>query len=150
MIPVKEVDARRLYERSRDELLALKRANAEVYDRSIMTLSSFLLAASLSFIREIVPLQNAKFIFIIQGSWICFGLSIISTIISFMYGQAAISLLLKTAENYYLNHDHEAYIISQKTEKKLVLVSLMSGTFFVMGAAMSIIFVIVNTIQGKL
>ena len=141
----KTTEGKRLYERARDELIALRRSNSEIYDRALMTLSSALLVASLSFIGKLVPLKTANYLIVLHFSWICFGLTIISTITSFIYGQLAIKTLLNAAERYYLYDEQGSYDVSLVVEKRLMCINSLSGIVFILGIIFSILFVIINT-----
>ena len=54
------------------------------FDRAILTLSSALLALSIAFVKDIVPIEQISLPGLLVASWILFGVSILSTLTSFI------------------------------------------------------------------
>ena len=50
----------RLYRQHRDELIELRKLDADKYDNAILTLSAALLAISVTFISNVFPLDTAQ------------------------------------------------------------------------------------------
>ena len=92
----------KLYNKTRDELLAKQMSNSETYDRSMLSLSSAFLALSITFIKDIVPVKESLCTWLLYLSWGLFALTIIVVFLSFIYGQKGIKRLLAGAEEYYL------------------------------------------------
>lgn len=65
------------------ELSKLRVANADNFDKSIITLASFSLALSLSFLKDFLPIDRAEVAWMLYGSWVLFTASIFSTLASF-------------------------------------------------------------------
>ena len=59
------------------------------FDKYVLTLASGALALSLTFIEKIVPHPDANTISILIGAWAAFGLSILLTLVSFLFSQKA-------------------------------------------------------------
>ena len=57
-----------IFDSFRDELYKRQLSNSEAYDKAILSLSSAGLAISLSFIKFIVPLEQAKYICVLEIS----------------------------------------------------------------------------------
>ena len=79
-------DLDKLYEqyiKQDDELSKRDLSNVENLDKAILSLSSAGLGLSLVFIRNVVPLKDASYIFLLHLSWFMFVLAIISLIVSF-------------------------------------------------------------------
>ncbi len=72
-----------LYDKFRDDLLKRQLSNTENYDKSILTLSSAGLAISLTFLKTVVPLENAEYIWLVQFSWVFFLLSILLSLVAY-------------------------------------------------------------------
>jgi len=133
-----------LYDKTREELLAQQRSNAETYDKSLLALSSGLLGISLAFIKDVVTLAHAEYKYLLFASWIGFGLTIILTIASIIYGQCKIRQLLDAAERYYLKEKEEAREESVKISNKIDRFNIWSGSVFILAIVFSISFVILN------
>lgn len=59
----------KLYNKTRDELLAKQMSNSETYDRSMLSLSSAFLALSVTFIKDIVPVKESLCTWLLYLSW---------------------------------------------------------------------------------
>ena len=73
-----------------DELHKYQLSNSQLFDRSILWLSSTGLGFSLAFIRNIVPLDNAANVCLLYCSWWGFVLAIMVTLSSFLISQCGI------------------------------------------------------------
>ena len=65
------------------ELSKLRVANTDNFDKSIITLASFSLGLSLSFLKYFLPIDRAEVAWMLYGSWALFTASIFSTLASF-------------------------------------------------------------------
>ena len=90
-----------LYAELKEDINKRDLSNSESFDKAILSLSSAGLAISLSFIKFIVPIEDAIYILCLYIAWICFGFAIISTILSLMASQSGLDKQLKIAECYY-------------------------------------------------
>lgn len=135
---------REVYANTRKDLLGRQLSNSEKFDNAILTLSTGALGISLAFIKDIVPLKIAQNLWLLKASWWLFGLSIISTLASFVASQRGISRQLKYAEEYYLNKRDE-YL--KKRNYPAILTDFLnysSGTLFIAAILITIFFVISN------
>ena len=114
-------ESERLYTELKNILLNRELSNSELYDRSILLLSTSALGISISFITNIVTLDHAQFKLLLITSWCLFGLSVVITIISFQTSQHAIKTQLKYAWKYYMEGSKE------HQNKKLSVLSQLSG-----------------------
>jgi hypothetical protein len=137
-----------LYANTRKDLLERQLSNSEKFDSAILTLSTAALGISLAFIKDIVPINIAQKLWLLKTSWWLFGLSIISTLSSFVASQLGISKQLYYAEEYYLNNKDQ--YLNKKNYPAIVTVFLnyFSGILFVIGIILTIFFVLSN-IGGK-
>lgn len=136
-----------IYDNYRDELNKRQLSNTENYDKAILTLSSAGLAISLSFIKNIVTLENAQYLYLLKASWTLFLLSIVVSLVAYLIGNAAISRQLRIAEDYYVNK-----LISAQTEKNRLsqfnnIINYTVGLFFVLAISILVVFVIFNIQQ---
>ena len=64
-------------------------SGTDSFDKSMLTLSSGALGVSLAVIKDIIPLGQAAWIFLLLGSWVAFALCIVTTVVSFLFSIAA-------------------------------------------------------------
>ena len=139
----------KLYNKTRDELLAKQMSNSETYDRSLLSLSSVFLALSVTFIKDIVPVKESLCTWLLYLSWGLFALTIIVIFLSFVYGQKGIKQLLAGAEEYYLKGNKDAYKVSEEVSKYIDWFNLASGIIFIIAIISTISFVSINSGRGK-
>ena len=132
----------RLLADTRADLLKRQLSNSENYDKAILSLSTAFLGFSLAFLKDMLPLRT-EWIGLLYGSWVAFGVAVLSTIISFYMSQRGIDAQLRKAEDYYLRDDQVA-LAKHWTAKATDCVNSASGAFFIIGISLTIAFVIVN------
>ncbi len=131
----------RIYEEFRNHLLKLQMMNSENFDKSILSLSSTLLALSLAFINDIVDFKKAINPEFIKLSWVFLVGAILITLISFLLSQKAIDKQLDYAEKYYLSKLDE-YLNKNNIYNSLTKgSSYFSALFFIVGIILTVLFV---------
>ncbi|HVN94987.1 MAG TPA: hypothetical protein VMT62_01025 [Syntrophorhabdaceae bacterium] len=143
-----EAERTRIYEKTREDLLTRDLSNTEKYDNAILTLSTGVLAISLAFIKDIVPLDKSQCLFLLKASWWVFGLSIVSTLLSYILSHFAIKRQLRYAEKYYLDKK-ERYLRKKNRPKTWTeFLNWASGVLFIAGIVTTICFVSLNLKGG--
>src|ERR1700683_2167793 len=71
-------------------------SSTDSYDQSLLTLSSGVLALSIAFIKDIVPLQDVVWLGLLYVSWAAFAFCILATVVSFQ-------IAIKTQEELLRN-----------------------------------------------
>lgn len=134
-------ERKRIYEEFRNHLLKLQMMNSENFDKSILSLSSTLLALSLAFINDIVDFKVAICTEFIKLSWVFLVGAILITLISFLLSQKAIDKQLDYAEKYYLSKLDE-YLNKNNIYNSLTKCSsYFSALFFIVGIILTVLFV---------
>lgn len=137
-------DRERRYSETRKDLLERQLSNSEKLDAAILTLSTAALGVSISFIDNVVSLENARFIRLLTISWCLFGLSIVSTLVSFLASQIGIKTQLLYAREYYLNKNEE-YLTKPNTAAKWTdRLNYLSALIFIAALFSTILFVTLN------
>ena len=134
----------KLYAETRTDLLNRQLSNSELYDRSILTLSTSALGISLAFIKDIVSPDKAQCTGLLVISWWLFGLAIISTMLSFWASQKGIETQLDNASKYYLEGKDEHLTKINIHAKRTECLNCLSGTSFIMAIVLTIVFVSIN------
>jgi len=101
-------ERKRLYERHREELSKRQISNAENLDKSILTYSAAGLALSLGFLKDFIPISQAKYAWMLYGSWAGFTFAIVTVIASYVVSLKVLRLQLVRAEQYYLKCEESA------------------------------------------
>ncbi len=133
-----------IYDSFRDELLKRQLSNTENYDKSILTLSSAGLAISLTFLKFVVPVEQAQSIYLVQISWISFLLAIIISLVAYLTSNAAITQQLSIAEDYYVKKLASAF--NKKNWLSIInnWLNYVVGLLFAAAITSVVLFVITN------
>ena len=125
-------EKRRLLAETRADLLKRQLSNAENYDKAVLSLSTAFLGFSLAFVKDIVSIRQAQWLYFLYGSWWALAASVICTIVSFWVSQYALDVQLGKSEDYYLRDDDSAL---QKTRSAKITdwVNYASGSLFILG-----------------
>ena len=142
-------ESKALYAKYREELLKRQLSNTEKFDGAVLTLSSTVLGFSLSFIRNVVPIENAQYIWLLIAAWGLFILAILSTMGSYISSQASINKQLIHAGKYYLEGEEE-YLSKKNGFATLTRwAGYVSGAFFAIAMIFLVIFVAVNIVRAN-
>lgn len=104
-------DSEKLYElyvKEEEDLSKRDLSNVENLDKAILSLSSAGLGLSLVFIKNVVKLTEANYVWILHVSWLMFVLAITSTLLSYLFGQRALDRQREINEKYFLEGDEDA------------------------------------------
>lgn len=136
-------EKRRLLAETRADLLKRYLSNSENYDKAILSLSTAFLGFSLAFLKDLVPVQWAKWLLLLYGSWVALAGAVLVTVVSFWVSQRGIDVQLKKAEDYYLRDDQSA-LKKSGIAKATTWVNVTSGALFILGLVLTTTFVILN------
>jgi hypothetical protein len=136
------------YKQYLDDVNRAESVNAQAYDNALLTLSSASLALSLAFTKDLVPFSKATLLWLLYGSWICFALTIVITISSFLYGQHSIRLLKRGAKAYYLRGKRSLEAMSRRIAKRNDTLNVSCGVTFILGVLLLTAYVILNVQAG--
>jgi len=137
-------ERRRLYGEYRKDLLARQLSNSENFDRSILSLSSGILAVSVAFIRGSTPAQALQHTLLLSISWAAFAIAIVFTLVSFTTSQKAIDQHLDFAARYYLQRQDDALGKSSGFRTATSWLTGLACMAFLVGIAATVVFAILN------
>lgn len=143
-LPPVSQERKDLFANCRKDLLTRQLANSENLDKSILSLSTASLGFSLAFIKEIVSVNQAINVYLLQLSWLCFVCAIVSTMASFVVSQRGINKQLFFAEQYYLMQKDEYLDKTNWLSKVNDWLNAFSFTLFTCGIILTVIFVWTN------
>lgn len=127
-----------------DDINKREISNAESFDKALLTLSSAFLGLSITFIKNIVALESASSIWVLYLSWALFAVTIVLTVLSFMYGQYVIRQLKLGAKKYFIERDTSVNDLSERLSENIVKFNLATGTSFIIAVLTITIFVVIN------
>jgi hypothetical protein len=140
----------RVYERTRDDLSKRHLSNAENLDKSVLTYSGAGLALSLGFLKDFIPIREAKLPWALYGSWIAFTAAMILVVLSYVFSQWVLDLQLDRAERYYSKREEAAF--AEKKPIDLIAEHLNGWVYasaFAVGLSLTILFVSVNLSEAS-
>ena len=132
------------YFKIREEVTKAKLSNSVTQDKAIFALSSAFLGFSITLISNQASSEIQIIFWIIACSWVFFGMSIITTLLSFRVSQRAQDEHLKIAEAFYLNEDLKALDKQNKPANTLQLLNWASLIIFCFGVVFTIVFAVIN------
>jgi hypothetical protein len=125
-------------------------SSTDSYDQSLLTLSSGGLGLSIAFIKDIVPLHDAMWLWLLYSSWIAFALCILTTVISFQIAIEAQKEHLDNCYKYYFDGDETCLNKRGKFSRCLTKCTILAGGFFILALACTIVFAIGNVERAKM
>ncbi len=119
-------------------------SSTDSYDQSLLTLSSGALGLSIAFIKDIVPLQQATWLWLLYSSWVAFAGCILTTVVSFQIAIETQKELLVNCGKYYIDADDSYRDKRGKFSKILTGCTMVAGGLFVLALACTIVFAVAN------
>ena len=101
--------AQQLHDEYRRKVWEDSKSGSENFDKYLLTFSSGALALSLSFIKDVVHVENVQSFSLLITSWICFIACILTTLISFRISLIALEKMVPCLNDFYLSGDPAAY-----------------------------------------
>ena len=114
------------------------------YDKNLLAVSSGALGLSLSFIKDIVPLDKAFCLSVLYVSWCSFALAILITISSYLFALAALRTHLKILDEYYRNAEEATRTGVNSTTRLVRAARYIAGGAFLVGLLLTLLFCILN------
>ena len=121
----------------RDLLQELSVKSQEQYDKTVITLSTGALGLSFAFIKDVVDIKVASNIYFLTGSWICFTLSVLSVLLSFLASKHALDQAI-------IEEDNKEKITINRADLITTILNRLSAAFFIVGLVFMIVFVKLN------
>lgn len=125
----------------RKELVISERETACQFDKAILTLAAGALALSITFINYIAPTPKPSSICLLIIAWTFFGISILSTLISFLTSQAACRRQREILDDKSTSGKNLAAVWTNR-------LNYVSIFFFIVGVFFLIIFCAINLPKG--
>ena len=116
-------------------------SSTDSFDTNMLTLSSGALGISLAFIKDIVPLGQAKWLPSLLISWVSFAVCILATVISFRVSKAA---LKKQEERIRKVFAERTQVVANQKARLLHFCTEVTTYFFLGGLICTMLFVVIN------
>jgi hypothetical protein len=138
-----------VYLGEREKLISSLAEETHKFDKAILTLSGGAFGFSLAFIKDIVPTIKGGTFFWLLASWAGFGLSLLSTMISFLASQGACRKQIEILEQDFFGEEKQE---KQKKQEKLTNraagwtlgLNITSIAAFILGVILLVVFVAIN------
>ncbi|MCP5279463.1 MAG: hypothetical protein H6935_14075 [Thiobacillus sp.] len=136
-----------IYNKNVETLGAIQKAAEEKYDAILTTLGSGFLALSATFIKDVVPLETAQWLWVLYLSWVAFGLTIILTVISLGAGYSAVQWHMgRLSPKEYPNQDE---LQRNPWSRAIRYMNIFSGVAFILGVVLTVTFVVSNIVYWR-
>jgi len=140
-------DDHKLYVEYKHEIDKRILSNSENHDKAILTYAGLGLTISLTFIKDIVPIESITEVHFLFISWLCFIVSIISVVVSFYISQLGLKKNLRIAEEYYINNNLDAYSRKNIADIFTTIINYISVASFIVAICLSAYFCYINFSQ---
>ena len=132
-----------VYLGERTKLIQSLAEETHKFDRAILTLSGGAFGFSLAFIKDIVPVIKYGTFPWLLASWGGFGLSLLSTMISFLVSQAACRKQIEILEPWYSGPENQKIPKNMAADWTSAL-NIASIVAFALGVIFLVVFVAIN------
>lgn len=138
-----------VYYQERNLLIRAELEQARSFDKYILTLAGGTFGLSLLLIKHLVPSFEKGTIGILIAVWITFSMSILATLISFLYSQKACSKQREILKIWYMKKEDE--LTEEDTKNNYAglthRLNWISMFFFIVGVVLLVIFSAINLID---
>ncbi|GAA4417005.1 hypothetical protein [Quisquiliibacterium transsilvanicum] len=126
-------------------LASIQKSAEEKYDAILTTLGSAFLAMSLSYVKDVVPLEGSMALWMLYASWVGFAVTIISTVLSLGFGPKAVAWhVSKLKPDEYPPAGLEE---QNPWNRRIAKLNIASGASFIIAVVFTVVFVLINTVQ---
>ena len=130
-----------VYLEERKSLVTALLDQARSFDKYVLTLAGGTFGLSFLFIKQIVPQPIHNTLPVLIAAWSCFGTSILITLLSFLFSQAACLKQIEIMEKSWFSKDTNEGKKSPNMYNKITLgLNWISMVLFVAGVVLLIIF----------
>lgn len=142
-------DAKDLYAKHVAQAWADQQASSDAFDSNLLTFSSAALGLSIAFIKDIVPLEHAEWLWDLYLSWAAFGACILVTIASYQVSVQAQIAHTAVLADYYLRGDEKALTRRSRWSDALPLCAGGGSVLLLVGIAATLLFAAHNVSHYK-
>lgn len=134
----------KVYGEYQNEQQTRERANSDKYDNTILTYSTGAFGLSLTFIKDIVPLDTAHFILMLKISWVLFVVAMTLMLVSFPIAQEVNRESVDFAYKYFIEKEEDYRNKESKKAKALGYLNRFAGGAFFCGILLTLVFTCLN------
>lgn len=128
-------------------LAGIQKSAEEKFDAILTTLGSAFLAMSISYIKDIVPLQESRGLLVLYASWLGFAGTIVATVLSLGFSPRAVAWHVSKLTP----HEYPAEGLEKLNpwNKRIAKLNVLSGASFIIAVVLTVIFVVMNTVHWR-
>jgi hypothetical protein len=131
----------------RKEIATMEQKTQEEYDKTIITLSGGALGVSFAFLKDVLGAGTINLPSMLMASWICWGLSVTSVIISYYLSQLALRAIIKLVDQCLVSCNFDPLYNSKpggEYSTATSILNIVGGILFFAGVISIAIFVYYN------
>jgi len=128
----------------RDHLWSLRQSNIEHADNLVLTLSAGILGLSISFVKDIVPIDRIVQLWELRTSWWAFSGSILFTLVSYWLARREMGVQETFAYNYYVENKPEYFEKRNYWKLATDACNSLASICFAAGVVLLVLFVSIN------
>ena len=132
------------YDRYTGHLWDQRHESQSEADKLVVTLASASLGLSMGFIKDVVPLAHSVLLPLLFLSWLGFGASIISTLVSHYLSIRTVNDHIGQCEAYFFEEKRDAFDGAKKGARATEDCNRVSAITFVIGLALVLSFIGIN------
>lgn len=137
------------YNQYKMHLLDARKTTFQQLDKAIFTLSGGGLGLSIAFLKDIVSIKQATWLYLLFSSWSLFIASIILTLVSFLSSWVAIDKQLNFAEEYYNQGNTSILSKTNKASILTITLNIISVVCFVIAVILIVLFISKNLLKER-
>ena len=118
-------------------------------DNLVLTLSSALLGISISFVKDVVPMQRVVALPCLIISWVLLSVSILSILFSYFAAQSENTAQIDYAHEYFVNKNEDFFNKKTRWSGWTVRCNRIAALCFVFGLIFTVYFTSVNFLEER-
>ncbi|HLG58128.1 MAG TPA: hypothetical protein VI485_22465 [Vicinamibacterales bacterium] len=129
-----------VYRHHRTGLEGGRRSAYIEFDKAVLALSAGGLALSISFIGELVPSTPPSVLPVLYSSWLLYAICMMSTLLSFLFSQAAFDRELQLIDDHYLRFDNRVHDATNRPAAVVKWLNYVSCAALMVAVALTVVF----------
>lgn len=138
-----EAEKYKVYFEERKQLIETAHKSALLYAQNILTLAAGSFGLSFVFIKQVIPEIRPDTIVLLKNAWLCYGVSILSTLLAIFLSQLSLLRQVKIVEYTYYPEQTKMAIINP-WDKLVGILSNIAMILFIVGTFCLIYFGLEN------
>jgi len=140
----KDEEKREIYLQERKTLIELQKTSFQQFDKAILALSSGGLGFSLLIFNNVIDPKQIECKALLILSWICFGIAMLSTLMSFYFSIRAFDKRLESLNKFLMGEEYKVTIEESILTMHIRNLNVSSVLCVVLGVFFLFLFITIN------